>query len=433
MLTCGLDIGSTNVKVVLADDAGRSRWVKAVPTPRRHDGTGIATDAGALVVLLEDMIIAGWRAAGRGLPLKAIAAAGVGEDGVCVDGGLQPLGLAIPWFDKRAMAEVAIFAAAYALTRVDFQTTAAKWMWLRRNRPPEIATARQWLTLTDYASSIWCGEPFISETLAARTGCYDVMGRNWNAEALQFCAAPALPRVLKAGQAAGTLAAGRLRQSGAANAATLIVAGGHDHPIAASAIQRLDARARVDSLGTANVVYGETQVARPALAGSNLEASVPARGGPGVALMGVIEFSATLLGSFGGESVVRKYLSQSRLPGSPARPAHGDDGGDHRLRQVLEDMARGARRFLAAMDRAGVPHGPIFATGGWARSTALIELRASMFGEAITIVDEPELVGLGAALLGLEGANGAPAVFRPVNGLHVVDPLVEWMEAYGSI
>ena len=66
MLYCGLDIGSTNIKVVLADEDGRSRWVKAVATPRRHDSIGIATDAAALVTMLEDMIIEGWQAIGGG-------------------------------------------------------------------------------------------------------------------------------------------------------------------------------------------------------------------------------------------------------------------------------------------------------------------------------------------------------------------------------
>ncbi len=418
MLNCGVDIGSTNVKVVLADVAGRSRWVKSVASPRRHDGIGIATDATALVSLIEDMIIEGWNAVGGGKPLAAIAAAGVGEDGVCVDDAMVPLGLAIPWFDKRALPEIAEFSAAFALTRVDFYTTATKWMWLRRRRESEIAAARCWIALTDYASSLWCGEAFMSETLAARTGCYDVFTRRWVEDALMFASAPPLPRVLKAGETAGTMQLGRLRQAGAADVLTLIVAGGHDHPIAASAIQRIDAKARIDSIGTANAIYGETLFPAPDLEGSNLEASVPARGGPGIALIGVTEFSATLLESFGGEAAVRASLSQPHLP---------QGGGDAaRLRRVLEDMALRAKFYLAALDRAGVLQGPLFATGGWSRSQALVELRARVIGQSITVIDEPELVGLGAALLATEAATGVPASFQPGNGLHVIDPVADW-------
>ena len=130
---------------------------------------------------------------------------------------LQPLGLAIPWFDKRALTELDEFAAAYALTRVTFYTTATKWMWLRRHRSAEIGAGKLWIALTDYASSLWCGEPFMSETIAARTGCYDVFARRWVDDALAFCQAPNLPRVLKAGEAAGTVRGGRLREAGAAD------------------------------------------------------------------------------------------------------------------------------------------------------------------------------------------------------------------------
>ena len=75
----------------------------------------------------------------------------------------------------------------------------------------------------------------------------------------------------------------------------------------------------------------------------------------------------------------------------------------------------------------------IYATGGWARSTALMELRASAFREPITVVDEPELVGLGAALLALEAATGRAVTFTPSGGLRVIDPLGRWSEAYAGL
>ena len=81
-LSCGVDIGSTNVKVTLVDEGGQAVWTKAVPTPRLPDHGGVATDALALVAMIEEMIVTGWRLHGRSLPLQAIAAAGVGEDGM---------------------------------------------------------------------------------------------------------------------------------------------------------------------------------------------------------------------------------------------------------------------------------------------------------------------------------------------------------------
>ena len=427
MIACGLDIGSTNVKAVLTAEDGRTLWVKAVPTPRVNDGLGTTTDATVLVRLLEDLVIEGWRAVGGGVPLAAISSAGVGEDGVCAGNGMQSLGLVIAWHDKRALAEVGRFREGFNFTRVDFHSTAGKWMWMRQHRAAEIGGAKYWIALADYPTSLWCGKPFMSETLAARTGCYDLVNRRWSEEALAFSEAPPLPRLLKTGEVAGTAGAGRLRDAGVVSSNTLIVAGGHDHPIASSVILRLNGEARIDSLGTANAIYGETRAHDP-MVDASLEATIPAMCGPGLAVVGVTEFTLTLDKHFSHDAV-RAQLALPRLPGSP--DPQGDDEAS-RIRRVLEEMALRGRNFLRCFDRAGVPRGSIHATGGWARSTALMELRASVFREPITVVDEPELVGLGAALLALEAATGTPARFTP-QGLHVIDPLGRWSEAYAGL
>lgn len=427
MIACGLDIGSTNLKVVLAGEDGRTLWVRSVPTPHVNDGLGTTTDATALMALLEELVIEGWRAVGGGRPLAAISSSGVGEDGVCADADMRSLGLVIAWNDKRALAEVARFRERFNFTRVDFHSTAGKWMWMRQHRAAEIGAAKHWIALADYPCALWCGQPFMSETLAARTGCYDLVNRCWSTEALAFAGAPPLPRLLRTGEIAGTAGPGRLREAGVVSSATLLVAGGHDHPIASSAILRLNGEARIDSLGTANAIYGETRAAHPMIDDS-LETTIPAMCGPGLAVVGVTEFTLTLEKHFTREAV-RAVLALPRLPGAP--DPKGDDDAS-RIRRVLEEMALRGRNFLRAFDRAGVPRGAIYATGGWARSTALMELRASAFREPVTVVEEPELVGLGAALLALEAATGTTASFTP-QGLHVVDPLGRWSEAYTGL
>ena len=66
-----------------------------------------------------------------------------------------------------------------------------------------------------------------------------------------------MPPVVSAGTVIGTVRGAGLRRSEAVCDNTLLVAGGHDHPVAAHAIHRLAADARVDSMGTANVIYGD--------------------------------------------------------------------------------------------------------------------------------------------------------------------------------
>lgn len=438
-LFCGIDIGSTNLKVLLLDDAGHTRWVKSVATPRLHDGLGVVTDAAALILALEALIIEGWREAGGGEPLAAIATTGIGEDGIGVDAVLKPLGHAIAWFDRRAEADALALsrlpeAKAYPAIRFDFIASASKWLWLRRERPQELGGAHHWITLTDYPCAVWSGQPFISETLAARTGCYDVFTRAWIPALLAASKAPPLPPVLKAGQVVGTMANGALIQSGAASTSTLLVAGGHDHPVASSAIRRIHAQARVDSLGTANATYGETHSPRPGTAESGLDLSVPVAGGPGVSIFGVTEFTVMLHEAVKDDTTIRRLLSASAIAGEPSGhlPVSYAGDGAARLRQALEQTAWRARGFFKAMARAGVAEGPLFTTGGWTRSSALVELRASVFGEPVTVLDEPELTALGAALFAAEAACGVAPDFARHHQLKVIAPRAAWAEAYAA-
>ncbi|CAN7788660.1 carbohydrate kinase [Caballeronia mineralivorans PML1(12)] len=450
-LVCGIDVGSTNVKVILVDRSARSVWTKAIPVPRSMQGGLPATDASALVATLEGLVIEGWRATGAATPLRAISITGVGEDGVPVSDDLRPLDLAIPWFDKRADNEserLRDFAgeSSRAGVSIDSSRTAAKWLWLRENRPEVMRDARLWLTLTDYAAAWWSRTPFISETLATRTACYDVFSRTWMPAMLGACGAPPLPPVLAAGTVVGTVAAGPLLESGAASGNTLIVAGGHDHPIAASAVRRLNGQALVDSLGTANLMYTEIESVEPRT-DPFVAFSVPALGTPGVACLGVYEFSAALEPFRARDAGValRSFLAGGRLPGKPSEAGDIAEalkrglvptinpvpyGDAVQLRATLESACLYARRMLEAIRDTGSSATPIYAVGGWARSDALLQLRASVFGEAVASVEESELTALGAALIARDAIESSETRLPFQRHVRFIQPLAEWEEIY---
>ncbi len=423
MITCGIDIGSTNIKVLLMDDAGRTLWSKSAHTPRIDDGLGPVTDGAALVANLEDLIIEGWRAAGKGRPIAAISSAGIGEDGFCVDAALQPMGHAIPWFDRRDAAEAKELkqcevAREYPAINFAFATAAAKWLWLSRHRAPEISRDRTWVTLADYPLVWWSQKVFISDTLQPRTGVFDVFTRHVIPGLADASSAPRLPKGLVAGTAVGGIEQSRLRESGAVDGRTICVVGGHDHPIASSAIMRVSPLARIDSIGTANAIFGETDHPAVTAARAGIDLGLPVRGGPGISAMGPIAFSEPLIKTFGGEDAVRKVLSVSRFAGEPAERRLSLAEAiaapeDIRLRRVLEVLSYDAKDFFSRMTDVGIDDGPIFATGGWARSRALMELRAGIYGEPVTAIHEPELTALGAALFAAEAVAGvAPDFMR---------------------
>jgi xylulokinase len=401
-LFCGIDIGTTNLKVLLLDESGETLWVKSVPAPHLRDEIGVVTDATALVALAEDLIIEGWRPVGKGRPITAISSAGIGEDGVGVDACLAPLGHAIQWNDRRGEKYAHALAATdfgkkYPSILLDFSASAGKWAWLRRHKPDELQGAKHWLTMTDYPLAVWAGRAFMSATLAPRTGCYDVFSRAWIPEFLRHVDAPELPPLIEAGGIVGVMQPGALTDAGAVDANTLLVAGGHDHPVAASAIRRILKDARIDSMGTANATYGETATLKPDHNMEGLYVTLPISGARAAAVIGMTEFSVTLGKHV--DDVTSLYKAMQR--GGPL-PAD--------IVPVLKDMALQTKHYWAAMTRAGVPETAVYATGGWARCPALMQLRATLFGEAI-----------GAALFAAEGAGAMP-LFSAAKRSHVVEP-----------
>jgi xylulokinase len=449
-LSCGVDIGSTNVKVTFVDECGRAIWTKAVATPRLPDHGGVATDALRLVATIEEMIIAGWRLHGRSLPLRAIAAAGIGEDGVGVRPDLTPTGLALPWFDQRGarqakdLQRTSPYAAQAGLV-IDYSRTAAKWLWLRQNRPAELLSSAFWIALTDYPAVAWTGHAFMSETLAARTACYDVYARCWIEPLLTAAGAPPLPPVVSAGAVLGNVRKGPLRESGAASASTMVTAGGHDHPIAAATIRRLHPDALVDSMGTANLVYGETtKVTEPRL-DPYLAFSVPSMGDAGLSCLGVFELAAAIQPLRRQIDLVQRLLASERIRGVPPdRPIplpgstelvvrDSDEPTEVDVRTGLEAATFYALRMFDQILATGAKPAPIFATGGWARSPAFIELRASIFGRPLIVVDEPELTAIGAALIAEEGATGVLRSFGKGLNLRKIEPVAAWIEPYAGL
>jgi xylulokinase len=436
MLVCGIDIGTTNLKVSIVDLSGHPVWTRAIPTPRESAYVGAAINPSVLIGSVERLIIDGWVAVGGNVPLAAISAAGVGEDGICVDDRLSPLGSAIPWFDRRAAGQAALIRSSSAATTragtsMDHTRTGAKWLWLRQNEPELMSKACCWLALTDYPSAVWTGRPFISETLASRTGCYDVGERQWLGPLLEFCGAPKLPPIMRAGDIVGPVVSGPLLDSGAASNETLVVAGGHDHPVAAAMVQKIDPTARVDSIGTANVVYGETSSFSLDHFDPLLSYMVPIRAPVGVACLGVFEFSGAVQALQADGVNIRAFLALPRMPGKPsaAKPLLSTAEPLRNLRSVLEAASLAARQMFDCMSAVGVIAGPIYATGGWSRSRSLLELRASIYGLPIRVLSEQEPAVIGAALLAAEGL-GRAVDFSNDTHVETIEPDADWANFY---
>ncbi len=302
------------------------------------------------------------------------------------------------------MAARSPWAGAPLPVALDYSRTAAKWAWARRFRPQPLEQAVSWVALTDYPATRWTGQSFMSESLAARTACWHVGRRCWMTQLLADCGAPPLPAVVTGGAPLGSVHSPVLETAGVVDAGTLVVSGGHDHPMAAFAVRQRHPDAIIDSIGTAELIYAEMPAAEDAEGGQppphpDFAFSRPVWGEGRIACLGVTELSAALnpmmqdTGALG--DAFRAVMAGGPVP-------------DGAVRANLEAVTESTRVRLAALEALGVPSGPLFVGGGWARSLSFLRLRASLLGRPIHRLEEMELSAYGAALLAARAVGVAP-------------------------
>jgi len=419
----GADLGSTNVKVLLTDGAGTVLARASRPTPR----IGLRTDADALVDALEEMIVQAARAVGD-VRLRGACVAGIGEDGVLHAAG-RPLGPATPWFDPARRAVLDRLAAMrhhddrsrYGV-ELDAARTVAAWALLT---PAELAAATGWVACTDYPALRWTGRAVMSSSLAARTGAWLRADAEWDPERVTpFLPLDYLPPVVPAGAVIGELRSTRLSPLLGSDA--VVVAGGHDHPVAASVIQRQDPGAPLDSMGTAEVIV-RSVTTRTQILGADLS---PAIFGAGTTALIVLELDRNMswLRSCGLSAEVDAVLSGDLQPGALSAPVFvpGAEGGGTPTWTAAADRLTAEQRAAAAVRQLATAGADkvrklapdaqaVYGAGGWARAPGWMHLKAVAMGLPYRVLAEPELAALGAAQLAL------PESTAPVAG-QVVTP-----------
>ncbi|MET8992865.1 FGGY family carbohydrate kinase [Nonomuraea wenchangensis] len=459
----GADLGSTNVKVLLAGADGTVLARAARPTPR----AGLRVHPDELVDTLEELILLAAGAVPRPR-LRGVCVAGVGEDGVLHAGG-RPLGTALPWFDpsrRQVLDRLAELARPGDRLRhgveLDAARTIAAWALLPA---ADLAAADGWVACTDYPALRWTGRAIMSSSLAPRTGAWLLDPGAWDLErAGRFLPAELLPPVVPAGTVVGELRSRRLADLLASD--TVVVAGGHDHPVGASVVHRQDRGAPLDSMGTAEVIVrtfepgngsartgdlgdhrtgdrgdlrtgdlgdlrtghlgdlrtGDRWTGEGPPPGADLS---PAVLGDGLTALTVLELdrNMTWLRDNGLGTCLDAVLASRLSVERPDRPvfAPGAAGGEPpRWTPAAADLSAESRAAGAAWQlaqagaaalRALAPDAEAaYAAGGWTRAPGWMRLKAAAAGLPYRILAEPELSALGAAHLCLPGPVAPVAV-----------------------
>ena len=328
----------------------------------------------------------------------------------------RPLGPARPWFDptrRTALDKLAPLRHPDDRTRYGVELNAARsvaaWALLQ---PDEVAAATGWVACTDYPALRWTGRPVMSSSLAARTGAWLLDPGGWDPDRVTpFIPLWLLPPVVPAGTVVGELRSPRLSRLLSSDA--VVVAGGHDHPIAASVVHRQHPGAPLDLMGTAEVIVRTLESGPPP---QDVDLS-PAIVGTGKAALAVLELDRNVswLRSSGLGGLVDAVLT-SHLPPAPSGPevfvAGAEGGGAPRWTSAagqLSDERRAAAAVwqLATAGAAKHDQAPgadvIYGAGGWTRAPGWMRLKAAAAGTAYSVLAEPELSALGAAQLSLPG------------------------------
>ncbi|VEP39741.1 MULTISPECIES: FGGY-family carbohydrate kinase [Tessaracoccus] len=262
-LVAGLDLGSTGIKILIADEHGAEVAIRQRPTPWRNGPGGTTTlVAEDLLATIQDLFhdIASLLENASASPSKvaAIAASGMGETGFLLTSDGSAAGPAYAWFDPHGQEQA---AALPANLRAEFagrtglpwgvQVSTAKILYLRDEGIT--LTGKQWVNLPEFVVEALGGQRSAEYSLASRTGLLDQdTGEPWT-EMLDYIGVDTefLPQLVDAGTPLGQATAAWVPPI--FSGAHLTVAG-HDHLVSAVSGGAISNDRYHVSMGTAEVL-----------------------------------------------------------------------------------------------------------------------------------------------------------------------------------
>jgi xylulokinase len=439
-LVLGLDVGTTNIKCLAVDSAGRIVAQGAEPTPRSYPRSGWTDfEPGPI-----------WDAACRAIravvsqlerpeAVKGVAVSSLAESVVPIDSQGQPLAPAIAWFDLRTTAEYQWICEQVGYDRLfnvsglnpDPMFSLCKILWTRNHNRAAFEKARCWLHLADYVAFCLCGVPATDPSLACRTLAYDVHRRVWATDIIKAVGVEpsCFPPIRQSGTALGCVTPSSARRTNLPETAVVSV-GLHDHISGAFAAGGLSAGVLLDSIGTSeslNSVFQkpirDNRVAAHGLAQGAIWIDEPIyylTGGLQTAGAAVEWFHRELGGKTGIAELVEEaravdesvpiflpHLVRSLTP-YPDPQASGAFVGiksnttrGAMFRAVLEGLAFEARAIADAMVTvAGLPQfEKILTIGSSSENRLLTQIKADVYGVPLYVNPVREAVGFGSALL----------------------------------
>ncbi len=175
-LIAGLDVGTTNIKALIAEPDGTVVSLTSRPTPVHHPSTGRAHyEPEEIWSAVCDVLRAATSTISDTSRITGIAVASVGETGFPVDVDGNPTHHAIAWFDTRSEPQAAWVRERigseriYQICRMPVKPIfgLCKLLWIRDNAPDAYARTTSWLNTADYVAFLLSGEKASDPSLAS--------------------------------------------------------------------------------------------------------------------------------------------------------------------------------------------------------------------------------------------------------------------------
>lgn len=192
MLFLGIDLGSTNIKAGLYDEALRLMRSASAPVVYERHQARVEFDADAYVCDLVEML-------GRLLQgetaLAGIGLTGQAESLVLLDAEGRCLGPAISWMDERSLEECAEieqrFPAGEAYARTGQLSALPTWpasklLWIKKHEPERFRAAAHVLLLKDFVVYRLTGVLAADMSIATFSYYFDIYEKRYWGEMLDF-------------------------------------------------------------------------------------------------------------------------------------------------------------------------------------------------------------------------------------------------------
>ena len=464
----GIDIGTSGVKAILIDRAGKiagEATAKSVEPVRPHPGWSEQNPADWWIACQSAL-----DALSKSHPAEMAAVRGIGLSGhmhgaVLLGKDDDVLRPCILWNDGRSAAECSEMEAALPNLRQLAGNiampgfTAPKIAWVRKHEPEIYAKIAKVVLPKAYVRLLMTGEHVEEMSDASGTLWLDVGKRDWSDELLAVTGLNRqhMPRLVEGSAPSGELKPELARRWGMSG--KVIVAGGAgDNAAAACGIGAIRPGEGFVSLGTSGVLFVSNDRFRPNTAGAVhafchaipntwhqmgviLSATDSLNWLSNVTGKKQAELSAAAEASFKGpgEEIFLPYLSGERTPHNNAGARGSFVGLSHlsdqaRLAQaVMEGVTFAFRDSQRVLKEAGTSFGRILAVGGGSKSALWLKLIATNLDTEIAVPEDGDFGGaLGAARLGLCAAEGAdPATIMTMPGIkQIIQPDASLRDAY---